>query len=166
MVYTTTALLAVKNGVGRHVSSASAEEQSQAMMWRFYATLFYIVISTLTKFIVGLFFLRIWSHSQWIRILIWTMLVIIGCFNTLYFFVDVFFCQPVDYWWLRFAPNPPTTGHCNQSGWATITTYIASILNIIVDWTLAILPMVLIRKSQMDRNTKISVCGVLALGSM
>lgn len=134
-------------------------------MWRHFATIVYIVISTLTKFIVGLLLLRICSHIRWMKIFIWVMLVVVGVYNAFYFFLDIFSAQPVEYYWLRFAPNPPP-GHVNDTKFAIIPTFIASILNIIVDWALAILPMILLWKAKMDRRTKISVIIVLTIGSM
>lgn len=134
-------------------------------MWRHFCTILYIVISALTKFIVGLFLLRICTHIRWMRIMIWTMLVVVGVYYTFYFFIDIFAAQPVQYYWLRYAPNPPK-GRVNGVLWAIIPTIIGAILNAIVDWALAILPVFLLWKAKLDRRTKVSVCCVLGVGSM
>ncbi|KEZ45681.1 Uncharacterized protein SAPIO_CDS1452 [Scedosporium apiospermum] len=165
VVYTSFALLSVKYGTGRHLAAVPPEDRPVAFMWRHFATIVYIVISTLTKFIVGLLLLRICSHIRWMKIFIWVMLVVVGVYNAFYFFLDIFSAQPVEYYWLRFAPNPPP-GHVNDTKFAIIPTFIASILNIIVDWALAILPMILLWKAKMDRRTKISVIIVLTIGSI
>jgi hypothetical protein len=165
IVYTTFALLSVHYGTGRHLSDVPPVDRPVAFMWRHFSTIVYIVVSTLTKFVVGIFLLRLCSHIRWMKIMIWVMLVVVGVFNTFYFFIDIFSAQPVQYYWLRYAPNPPE-GRVNDAQWATIPTYVASLLNVIVDWALAILPMILLWNAKIDRRTKISVCGVLAIGSM
>lgn len=135
-------------------------------MWRHFATIVYIAISALTKFIVGLFLLRLCAHIRWMRATIWVLLVATGLFYAFYFFVDIFAARPVEYYWLRYAPDPPEGGYVNDVEWATIPTIVGSVLNIVVDWALAILPMILLWNSGLDRRTKMSVCGVLAVGSM
>ena len=94
------------------------------------------------------------------------MLIIVGIYYTFYFFVVIFAAQPVQYYWLRYAPNPPKEGHINDEVWAIVPTMIGSVLNAIVDWALAILPMFLVWKAKLDRQTKASVCFVLGVGSM
>lgn len=135
-------------------------------MWRHLATIAYIPISALTKFVAGLFLLRLCAHIRWMRATIWVLLVATGVFYAFYFFVDIFAARPVEYYWLRYAPDPPEGGRVNDVQWATIPTIVGSVLNIVVDWALAILPMVLLWNSGLDRRTKVSVCGVLAVGSM
>ncbi|SPO00257.1 uncharacterized protein DNG_03102 [Cephalotrichum gorgonifer] len=166
MVFTAFALTAVHYGLGHHLVDVPPENRSVAFMWRHISTWLYILISTLTKFVVGLFLLRICSHIRWMKITIRTMLVAVGLFNIFYFILAILSAQPVDYYWLRYAPNPPATGHINDAGWATYPTFIASLMTVIVDWTLAILPMILLWNARLDRRTKASVCCVLAMGSI
>lgn len=140
--------------------------RSTAVMWRWTASLLYIVISTLTKLVVGLFLLRICSHERWQRITMRTLLGLVSIFNVLYVFLDIFSCQPVQYEWTRYDVSPPLEGSCRSTSFATVTTYVSAFLNVVVDWTLAILPAFLVWRAKMERRKKISVCGVLALGSL
>lgn len=165
IVYTAFALLSIHHGLGRHLVDVPPEERPVAFKWRHFASILYIVISALTKFVVGLFLLRICPHLRWMRITIWAMLVTVGVYYTFYFFIDIFAAQPPSYYWLRYAPNPPK-GRVNDTQWAIIPTITNCVLNIIVDVALAILPMILVWNARLDRRTKISVCGVLAVGTL
>lgn len=49
---------------------------------------------------------------------------------------------------------------------ATIPTYVSLVLNVLVDWILALLPVSFIWNSNMDKKTRLSVIGVLGIGSM
>lgn len=165
IIYTAFALLSVRHGLGSHLRDVHPEDRPIAFMWRHFCTIIYIVISVLTKFIVGLFLLRLCTPIRWMRIVIWSMLVVVGVYYSFYFFLDIFSAQPPQYYWLRYAPNPPE-GRVNDPLWAIIPTIVNAVLNIVVDWALAILPMILVWNARLDRRTKISVCGVLAVGSM
>ena len=163
--FTAFGLVAVSYGLGAHVDDVPPEDHAPAIMYRWLAEISYIVISVLTKWIVGLFILRILPNHRWRKITIWSILSVVTLFNTIFFFFAVFSCQPVDYEWTRYLPNPPD-GNCNATTFATITTYVSSFLNVFGDWVLPALPATLVWKAQMSRRVKISVVALLALGSM
>lgn len=137
------------------------------MKYRWLAQLAYIVESYLVKVIVSLLLIRICSasHQRWQRITIWALLVFVGLFYAAYFFIAIFACQPVQYYYTRYNPIP-AEGKCNSTSAATVVTYIATLLNIVSDWTLAILPATVVWQAQLDIRTKISVSVVLGIGSM
>lgn len=168
IAYTVCALLAVHYGVGKHVVDVSPEDRVNAVHWRWIASILYIIISTATKYVVGLFLLRICSHRRWQRITIWAILALVTIFNIMYIFIDVFSCRPIEYQWTRYddPPRPASGASCNATSYATVTTYVAAFLNVLADWTLAILPSYLVWQAKMERRKKISVCAVLALGSV
>lgn len=167
-VYTAAGLLSVHYGVGQHVVNVPPESRVNAVLWRWIGSLLYIIISTMSKFVVGLFLLRICSHRRWQRITIWVILALVTVFNIMFVFFDVFSCHPVEYEWTRYAdpPRPATGAQCNATSFATVTTYVAAFLNVVADWTLAILPSYLVWQAKMERRKKISVSAVLALGSV
>jgi hypothetical protein len=134
-------------------------------MWRWIASVFYIVVSTLTKLVIGFFLLRICSHRRWQRFTIWILMSVVSIFNLFYIFIDIFACQPVEYEWTRYNPVPPD-GQCNSTLFATVPTYLSAFLNVLADWMLPILPATMVWNAKMDRRTKISVCAILALGSL
>lgn len=74
--------------------------------------------------------------------------------------------EPVEYAWTRYSTGPHESGRCNASIAATSITYIATIMNIIADWMLAILPATVVWQAQLDKRTKISISIILGMGSM
>ncbi|CEJ88097.1 hypothetical protein VHEMI04609 [[Torrubiella] hemipterigena] len=165
VVYTVWGCLAVQYGLGQHNEDVAPESRPTAIMYRWLASLLYIVISLLTKWSVGLFLLRICPRKRWRHITIWTILGFVTVFSILYFVFDLISCQPIEYEWTRYNPVP-AEGTCNATGFATVTIYISSVLNIIADWVLPALPASLVWKSQMEPRVKVSVIALLALGSI
>lgn len=164
VAYTAFGIIAVGLGLGKHTDDVAPEDRPTAIMYRWLGSLLYIVISLLTKWIVGLFLLRICPRKRWRQITIWTILGSVTVFSILYFFFDIFSCQPVQYEWTRYNPQP-AEGTCNATTFATVTTYIGAVLNIIADWVLPALPATLVWKSQIEQRVKISIIALLCLGS-
>ena len=165
--YSAFGLLGVQHGLGSHVADVARDDRIQARFWQFVCQAVYIVESTLTKYVVGLFLLRICVHQRWQCVTIWCMLGAATVFNVFLFFLAIFQCHPVAWYWYRYDPEPPFQGDCNAVQFATIPSYIAAFLNCLVDWTLGvILPASIVWKTQMETRVKVSVVAVLALGSM
>ncbi|TWU72880.1 hypothetical protein ED733_004020 [Metarhizium rileyi] len=164
IAYTTVGILAVIHGLGKHTDDVPPADRPTAIMYRWLASLFYIVISILTKWILGLFLLRICPFRRWRQITIWTILGFVTVFSIMFFFFDLFACQPIRYQWTRYS-SAPEEGICNATAFATVTSYIAAVLNIVADWVLPALPATLVWKSQMERPVKLSIIALLCLGS-
>lgn len=159
-------ILGVSHGLGAHVEHVPEDQRPKALIFKWAGQIAYIVVSTMVKFVVGIFLLRLCVNNGWQRITIWVLLVLVGLFNIFYVFVAVFQCQPVPFYWWRYAEDPPITGTCNGKRMATIPTYIAVLLGIAGDLILALLPITLIKHAKLDKKTKISVICVLSLGSL
>ncbi|KAI3391511.1 hypothetical protein diail_7209 [Diaporthe ilicicola] len=159
-------ILGVSHGLGAHVEHVPEDERPKALIFKWAGQIAYIVVSTMVKFVVGIFLLRLCVNNGWQRITIWVLLVLVGLFNAFYVFVAVFQCQPVPFYWWRYATDAPITGKCNGKAMATIPTYIAVLLGIAGDLILALLPITLIKHAKLDKKTKISVICVLSLGSL
>jgi len=158
-------LLGVHYGVGKHLVDVSPLARPTAMMWRWIGTYLYIVISALVKVVIGLFLLRICSRHRWQRITLWALMGIVTVYNIFFVFLAIFACRPVEYQWTGYNPIP-TEGTCNSSLLGTIPVYAAAFLNVLADWVLPLLPASLVWKTKMETRKKISVCAVMALGSM
>lgn len=160
-------VIGVSFGLGAHVDNVPEENRHKALIFKWAGQVAYIVVSTLVKFVVGIFLLRLCvNDSRWQRITIIVLLIVVGLFNIFYFFLAVFQCQPIAFYWYRYTPDAPVTGKCNGHALATVPTYFAVLIGIVADITLALLPVTLIKGANLDRKTKISVCCVLALGSL
>lgn len=164
--YTVAGILFVRWGLGQHNVDVPPEWGPVAIMYRWITSWLYIIISLLTKWIVGLFLLRICPHKLWRQVTIWTLLALVSIFSTIYFFIDIFSCQPIDYLWRSYDPIPPKNGSCNSSSYVSIFTYTSAVLNIIADFVLPILPATLVWKAQIAQREKISVIVLLCMGSM
>ncbi|CAK7272941.1 hypothetical protein SEPCBS57363_005401 [Sporothrix epigloea] len=165
-IYTAVGLRSIHYGLGQHVHNVPPEDRVNAVLYRWIGSLLYIGISTASKYVVGLFLLRICSHCHWQRVTIWVLLAVVTIFNILYLGFDIFSCHPIELQWTRYADPPPSTGYCNASSFATVSTYVAAFLNVVGDWTLALLPSYLVWQAKMDRRKKISISAVLAIGSV
>ncbi|KAK2597229.1 hypothetical protein N8I77_013090 [Diaporthe amygdali] len=159
-------ILGVSHGLGAHVEHVPEDQRPKALIFKWAGQIAYIVVSTMVKFVVGIFLLRLCVNNGWQRITIWVLLILVGLFNAFYVFVAVFQCQPVPFYWWRYATDAPITGTCNGKKMATIPTYIAVLLGIAGDLILALLPITLIKHAKLDKKTKISVICVLSLGSL
>jgi hypothetical protein len=157
--------MGVKAGVGKHTDDVAPADRPEAVMWRWIASIFYITISALVKVVIALFLLRICSHQRWQRITLWTLMAAVTVFNIFYVFIAIFACRPVSYQWTRYDPVFHD-GECNSTLFATIPTYVSAFLNVLADWILPLLPATLVWKTKMETRKKISVCAVMALGSV
>lgn len=159
-------VVGVSYGLGAHVDDVPEVNRPKALIFKWAGQVAYIVVSTLVKFVVGIFLLRLCVNNNWQRITIIVLLIIVGLFNIFYVFIAIFQCQPVAFYWYRYTTDPPVTGKCNGHALATIPTYFAVLIGIVADLILALLPATLIKGANLDQKTKISVCCVLALGSL
>lgn len=164
--FCTFVILGVSHGLGAHLEHVPEDQRPKALIFKWAGQIAYIVVSTMVKFVVGIFLLRLCVNNGWQRITIWILLVLVGLFNIFYVFVAVFQCRPVPFYWWRYAEDAPITGTCNGRAMATIPTYIAVLLGIAGDLILALLPITLIKHAKLDKKTKISVICVLSLGSL
>jgi hypothetical protein len=164
--YTVAGILIVRWGLGQHNIDVPPEWGPVAIMYRWIISWLYIIISLLTKWIVGLFLLRICPRKRWRQITIWSLLSLVTVFSTIYFFIDIWSCQPINYLWNSYNANPPKDGSCNSANYVAIFTYISALLNIVADFLLPILPATLVWKAQIAQREKLSVIILLCLGSM
>ncbi|CAG8958422.1 hypothetical protein HYFRA_00011099 [Hymenoscyphus fraxineus] len=173
IAYSTFALLSIHYGLGSRTYLVPKETHDNALLFKYLAQVAYVLVAVLVKFIVGLFILRICFQQRKQRIAIWTMLGIVAVYNVVYIFLVIFQCRPIHFYWLRYDLDAGVKGRCHRTQLtcprkllATIPTYISFVMNVVVDWTLAFLPVSFVWHSKMHRKTKISVIGVLAIGSM
>lgn len=135
-------------------------------MWRWIAITFYILISGLTKLIVGIFLTRVCTRQRWQNITLWVMMGIVAVYSVFYAVLNINSCHPIEHVYLRYGVEPTDLSHCNSVLLGKIPTYIAAFLNVVVDWALAIIPATVLWSLKLERKLKISIQIVLAIGSM
>lgn len=81
----------------------------------------------------------------------------------MYFFLTLFQCVPYH---KLFDVYTARTQGCLSMMEYFVSTYVVAGLNAVSDLAFAVLPMCIIYRTTMDRRTKVSVCILLALGSL
>ncbi|KAM0229035.1 hypothetical protein ACHAPO_010315 [Fusarium lateritium] len=137
------ALIGVHYGTGRHRDDLDPKQYEQAM-----------IVS------IGYFLLRITVRKIDIWI-IYSVMCITVCTGIVFFFVTLFQCSPISYFW-----NQEQSGRCINIEIIIALTYLYSVFGVISDFTYAILPMFLVYSLNMGRKTKIAVMPVLAMACM
>ncbi|KAI0130236.1 cation-transporting ATPase 4 [Xylariales sp. AK1849] len=168
LAYTTSFLIAVQHGLGSHTWDVPLEERAKAIMWRWIAVTFYITVSGLTKLIVCLFLTRVCIRQRWQKITLWLIMSVVCLYSAFYAILNINSCHPIQHEWERYAVEEvkKVDSQCNSPLLGTIPTYIAALLNVLIDWTLAILPATVLYNLKMQKRLKVTTYIVLALGSI
>ncbi|ETS87800.1 hypothetical protein PFICI_01628 [Pestalotiopsis fici W106-1] len=166
IAFTTCALVSISYGLCSHVVDVPLEQRPMAIMWRWIAITFYILVSGMTKLVVGIFLTRVCTRQRWHNITLWIIMGVIGVYSLFYAILNINSCHPIEHEWLRYGVEPTDKTHCNNKLLGTIPTYIAAFLNVLVDWILAIVPATVLWNLKMERKLKITTYVVLAIGSI
>jgi len=138
-----------------------AEVEANSSQFWFLCELFYISAASMLKIAIGFFLLRVSVQ----KVHIWIIgIIIVGAamFGTAYFFVALFQCHPISAWWTHGAG----TKYCMDPTVIVATTYAASVINSLADWTFGILPIFIVWDLEMARRQKIMVAILLAFAAM
>lgn len=95
---------------------------------------------------------------------IYAVMIITVIFSIYYLTWILFQCHPTSYLWEQFLSD--MKGKCRSVHYMVGATYAHGVVMCLGDLSLAILPVVLVRNLQLNRQTKASVAILLALGSM
>lgn len=98
------------------------------------------------------------------KMLLYVVIALTSVSSLAFFFVFVFQCSPVSLFWERI--HEDRDGRCMSPLVVVVGAYAYSSVCIICDWTMALLPWFIVRKTRMDLRTKTMVVFVLAMGSM
>ncbi|KAK7989527.1 hypothetical protein PG990_006393 [Apiospora arundinis] len=154
--------LAIEYGAGKHLQDVPVESLPTALKMRWLGEWIYVVTSIFVKATVSILLLRICS-KPWHRVVIYTTLAVVIVWNTVYAALAAFQCLPVQHFWERIS-DPKSNGQCLSEDIITGTTYAAAAINAVADWILGLLPIALVWDLELNRRTKASVAGILALG--
>ncbi|EHK99995.1 hypothetical protein M7I_4078 [Glarea lozoyensis 74030] len=97
------------------------------------------------------------------KLAIWIIITTTVVFTVFYFFLVVFQCSPVPYFWTQYLGEK---GTCVPANWITDSTYAHSAISAVSDWTLGIIPVFFLWNLEMNPRTKISVGIILSLGAI
>ncbi|KAF5020881.1 hypothetical protein F66182_7083 [Fusarium sp. NRRL 66182] len=151
-------ILAVRYGVGAHDADIpSPLYLILAVKYQTIWELLYFVSSTIVKCSIGLACTRLDSRKKIIIPLHVNMLVmvVVTILALIFVFVN---CQPFAATW------NPALGTCQTTVTLQTVSYVVSAIQMVTDWTCAILPVFIVTNLQMNRRTKVSVIFILGLG--
>ncbi|KAF1990206.1 hypothetical protein K402DRAFT_369989 [Aulographum hederae CBS 113979] len=122
---------------------------------------FYLATITLLKIALGIFFLRI-LIKPWQRTTIYCVMAISTIFGVAMICFASFLCG--------YVPNPETyltrklAGKCVSDESQLGMMYTHGVISAVTDWIYALLPMLMLRDSQLRRREKITVAFIILLG--
>lgn len=127
----------------------------------YFGELSYALSICFIKISVAVFLLRIVT-SKIQRLVLFIAIGVFVIVTIIFFFVLMFQCTPVSYAWTLFGGN--TNGSCIPPNQFGAITYTHSAVNAIGDLLLAIMPIVVVTRLQMNPRMKITVCVLLSMG--
>ncbi|UKZ82889.1 hypothetical protein TrVFT333_010689 [Trichoderma virens FT-333] len=145
-------------GTGQHMYNLELENMEKALMFWWLCYLLYSVIVIFIKISFGWFLLRIVTT----RLHSWIIYAAALCSilpRIVFFFVALFQCHPVSYFWDRSQP-----GSCIQISIIMALVYFDSISTIITDFTFAILPAFVIWNLNLRAQARYALIFLVALG--
>lgn len=120
----------------------------------------YVATTVVLKIALGLFYLRI-MPKPWQRNTIYGTVTFAVIYGIFFFFFTIFQCgSPSDFLLKEFE------GKCVSAAVLWPVLFSASLINAISDWTLAILPILVLAKSKMALPAKISAGCLISLGAL
>lgn len=158
IAYSTSSMLGVHYGTGRHRSDLSVEGYGTARHCWWFCYLFYAAATILAKVSIGCFLLRI-AHQKIHTYIIYAAMLFSVVAGTTFFFVSLFQCNPIHFFW-----NKGVDGKCVNPSVIIGLAYLYSAFAIITDFTFALLPAFLVVGLQLKKRTKFALIPLLAMG--
>lgn len=151
-----------ENGLGKSVWAVDARDMSDFGKYLYIMELLYLMLLTLIKITLSIFYLAIFPGKN-VRRLLWITMSFHVAFGVAFMFKGAFQCHPISYSWTRFdtAGAGSIKGSCvdiNASGWVNAS------VNVAVDFWLIAIPLVEIRKLNLHWKKKIGAALMFMTG--
>lgn len=158
--YIACSISGVTYGTGQHHVNLEPKNIQKAKHNWWFCYLGYSATMIFSKSSIGWFLLRITTQrrDKWIVYISVFMSILTGI---IFFFVTLFQCQPIDYFWNR---EEGQQGTCVPADVIIGLAFLYSSINVIVDFAFALLPFFLVWKLQLDKRTKITLIPILGMG--
>ncbi|KAI1863528.1 hypothetical protein JX265_008745 [Neoarthrinium moseri] len=154
-------LSGVAHGTGQHAWNLDLADISIALKNWWFCYLWYCTTMIFSKASIAFFLLRITPFRSH-RLTIYIALGISVFISTAFFFIAMFQCSPISFFWTRI----PGTGSCIDIGIIIDITYVYSAFAILTDFTFTLLPIWLVKDLQVDRRTKYALIPILSLAAV
>lgn len=159
-MYSTSALLGVKYGTGKHIPNIPVENIPKALYYWWLCELFYTVTTVFIRLSIAVFLLRICIKPIHKTIIYGTLATVL-VFSTFYFFLVIFQCNPINFFWNQYKGGK---GSCINPADVPDASIAHSAVSFTADWILGLLPIAMLWHLQMNTRTKVSVAAILAMG--
>ena len=123
---------------------------------------FYVLSSMSIKASIGIMLLRI-SAKRSHLIVLWVTLAIIELYGAFFFFLFVFQCMPLQYFWTQYTGG---SGHCIDTSITVAATYGYSAITCAGDLVYSILPYFMVWNLQMKKRERVLVIVILAMAAV
>jgi hypothetical protein len=152
---------AAHNGVGEHHREWGPAEMKDGIMYFSLWQLFYVTSTVPVKASICISLLRI-TMKRPFRVILWA-LIVLSCISAIMACSVVWgTCRPMAFTWDKTIEG----GKCSSLEMIIALSYVVSGVNIVTDWTCAIMPALILWDVQMRRKLKISVCIILGMGAV
>ncbi|OGE50553.1 hypothetical protein PENARI_c016G09952 [Penicillium arizonense] len=154
------------HGNGRHWYSLEPEERVTAMEYWWFCEIAFCFASIFCKISICIFLMRICIKRVhlWLLYSVMTMTVLAGL---VFMFLMLLQCKPLSFFWTRMAHHPVVNiqgeGSCINMEIIVAMTYVYSAFAAMCDFTVGILPVFVVHKLHMKRQTKLAVVGILSM---
>jgi hypothetical protein len=111
-----------------------------------------------SKLSIGVFLLRI-TVQRIHHYILYMIMFLSAVTGLVFFFVTLLQCHPITYFWYK-----EQGGSCISPEIIAALTYLYSAINVICDFTFALLPLHIIRGLQMNRKSKLALMPILGVG--
>ncbi|ORY60841.1 uncharacterized protein BCR38DRAFT_308873, partial [Pseudomassariella vexata] len=162
MIYSVTCSLCIVcsyYGAGQYRKDLSASDVMQGTKLFFIAEFFYASCTVPIKSSICVTLLRIADPRRRFVWTIWSIIIATTATSVIFIVAIANICHPITTLW-----GETTTGTCNPIINSTVS-FLFSAVSILTDWSLAILPAVLLWNIQMKPKVKISVAVILGLAA-
>lgn len=163
-IYTAHAIITVWGIVSasREGEEHLARGESVALHSWFLCEVIYAPLSALVRTSVAVFLLRI-AAIRLHRQVIYTIIGIIWVLAVIYFFILLFQCTPISYFYMQPMGEP---GSCINTSIVPCATIAHSIVNAVMDFALALMPIVMLWDVRLNKRTKTGVAALLGMGML
>ncbi|PSN68566.1 hypothetical protein BS50DRAFT_319876 [Corynespora cassiicola Philippines] len=156
--YAATIHVSVIHGMGKHLVDISPDDMIKVNEFFYVGQFFLFIAIPVAKTSFAITLIRI-STQEWQRWFLWFVIVTMNVAMWLCGVLLFAQCQPVEYNW-----DKTIVGTCWESYVQDNYAIFAAIYSVIVDFTIALFPYLLIRKLQMSFKEKFGVVFAMSLG--
>ncbi|KAF2495000.1 hypothetical protein BU16DRAFT_562621 [Lophium mytilinum] len=147
-------------GLGVHNYGASAAEMQNGVMYFALWQLFYVTSTVPVKASICISLLRI-TTKKLFRGILWALIVLSSISTFMACVVVWSTCRPMAATWDKSIKG----AKCSSLEMIIALSYLVSGVNVVTDWTCAILPAFILWDIQMRTKLKFSVCVILGMGA-